>query len=461
MPYLNRIASPTGEYSEFESLRQAQKEEQKPPAIGATVTTSIALANDSIASGTAFGVNDSSLTNPIGISAIPINAEDNNGDILDVSTEFPGAGGSVMSRSSSASNTKTPVTMTTTDEIFFPPTDAFIEEHHRRNQQQQRDSSPAQDKELTLQRTPNEDVDVSRSEIERKRRAKKMKKQREQRKDHTIADIVQKQHEAESTPKAISTQSKESSGTPCESNEVRSKATNSKASIGEFQTTVPISNRSKILETQRKHREKREIERREEMSKVEVMEKKLQAKRDKAMQEERARLQKQQAEAAEDRKMMSRRRQGSTSRSDSVVLSEEEERNCLIKEAQEETRKARALLSGSTENKNADNSGKKHSQDIPKSPSGETLEYSVDSSSVVLREKGNATNKFGGSDFSTSTTGSSLLPLDHTVPTDEELFAFGWAKALDPKTGAYYYFTLDRTQTVWMNPLTNRDLVLQ
>ena len=159
--------------------------------------------------------------------------------------------------------------------------------------------------------------------------------------------------------------------------------------------------------------------------------------------------------------MMSKRRRGSTNRSDSVVLSEEEERNCLIKEAQEETRKARALLSGSTENNDTDNSVKKNSQDIPKSPSGETLEYSVDSSSVVLREKGNATNKFGGSDFSTSTTGSSLRPLDHAVPTHEELFAFGWAKALDPKTGAYYYFTLDRTQTVWINPLTNRDLVLQ
>ena len=452
----------TGEYSEFESLRQAQKEEQKAPAIGATITTSIALANDSIGSGTAFGVNDSSLTNPSSISAIPVNVEDNNGDILDVSTEFPEAEGSVMSKASSAVNTKTPVATTTTDEIFFPPTDAFIEEHHRWCQQQQRDSSPAQDKEVTLQRTPNEDADATRTEIERKRRAKKLKKHREQRKNETIAGIVQKQQEAKATPKTIGAQSTKSSATVCESNEVRNKVTNSKASVGESQTTVPISNKSKILETQRKHREKREIERRKEMSKVEIMEKKLQAKRDKAMQEERARLQKQQADAAEDRKMMSKRRQGSTNRSDSVVLSEEEEeRNCLIKEAQEETRKARALLSGSTENNDTDNSVKKNSQDIPKSPSGETLEYSVDSSSVVLREKGNATNKFGGSDFSTSTTGSSLLPLDHTVPTDEELFAFGWAKALDPKTGAYYYFTLDRTQTVWINPLTNRDLVLQ
>ena len=39
------------------------------------------------------------------------------------------------------------------------------------------------------------------------------------------------------------------------------------------------------------------------------------------------------------------------------------------------------------------------------------------------------------------------------VPSDEELFAVGWAKALDPKSGSYYYFTLDRTQIVWDNPL--------
>eukprot|EP00339_Tiarina_fusa_P025731 CAMPEP_0117004742 /NCGR_PEP_ID=MMETSP0472-20121206/5600_1 /TAXON_ID=693140 ORGANISM="Tiarina fusus, Strain LIS" /NCGR_SAMPLE_ID=MMETSP0472 /ASSEMBLY_ACC=CAM_ASM_000603 /LENGTH=1102 /DNA_ID=CAMNT_0004705771 /DNA_START=220 /DNA_END=3528 /DNA_ORIENTATION=+ len=40
------------------------------------------------------------------------------------------------------------------------------------------------------------------------------------------------------------------------------------------------------------------------------------------------------------------------------------------------------------------------------------------------------------------------------VPTDEELFAVGWAKALDAKSGSYYYFTLDRTKIVWDNPLS-------
>lgn len=42
------------------------------------------------------------------------------------------------------------------------------------------------------------------------------------------------------------------------------------------------------------------------------------------------------------------------------------------------------------------------------------------------------------------------------VPTDEELFAVGWAKALDRQSGSYYYFTLDRTKIVWDNPLASR-----
>ena len=39
-------------------------------------------------------------------------------------------------------------------------------------------------------------------------------------------------------------------------------------------------------------------------------------------------------------------------------------------------------------------------------------------------------------------TASSIRMME-CVPSDEELFAIGWAKALDPKTGYYYFFTLD------------------
>jgi hypothetical protein len=42
---------------------------------------------------------------------------------------------------------------------------------------------------------------------------------------------------------------------------------------------------------------------------------------------------------------------------------------------------------------------------------------------------------------------------EEEIPSDEDLFAIGWAKALDPNSGCYYYFTLDRTKTVWDNPL--------
>ena len=44
------------------------------------------------------------------------------------------------------------------------------------------------------------------------------------------------------------------------------------------------------------------------------------------------------------------------------------------------------------------------------------------------------------------------------VPSDEELFNVGWAKALDPNSGSYYYFTLDRSKIVWDNPLASGTL---
>lgn len=33
---------------------------------------------------------------------------------------------------------------------------------------------------------------------------------------------------------------------------------------------------------------------------------------------------------------------------------------------------------------------------------------------------------------------------DEEVRFDEDLFAIGWVKALDPESKCYYYFTLDR-----------------
>ncbi len=60
------------------------------------------------------------------------------------------------------------------------------------------------------------------------------------------------------------------------------------------------------------------------------------------------------------------------------------------------------------------------------------------------------------------TEGSVLSPgtsvTDIPPPSDQELFALGWAKALDPKSGAYYYFTLDRSKIVWDNPLVEKSV---
>ena len=44
------------------------------------------------------------------------------------------------------------------------------------------------------------------------------------------------------------------------------------------------------------------------------------------------------------------------------------------------------------------------------------------------------------------------------VPSDEELFNVGWAKALDLNSGSYYFFTLDRSKIVWENPLASGTL---
>jgi len=54
--------------------------------------------------------------------------------------------------------------------------------------------------------------------------------------------------------------------------------------------------------------------------------------------------------------------------------------------------------------------------------------------------------------FTTTSNAISASASDR-VPTDEELFAVGWAKAFDKNSGAYYYFTLDRKTIVWDNPI--------
>ncbi len=120
------------------------------------------------------------------------------------------------------------------------------------------------------------------------------------------------------------------------------------------------------------------------------------------------------------------------------------------------------------------------------SPSCESMAYSLDSIPSQLSHFANSSiNDGGGSVVTSGTENQSLLSYvtrstmmhsryqeddgenvhgddislslleskSSVIPDDDELFAIGWAKALDANTGVYYYFTLDRTKTVWENPL--------
>lgn len=121
-----------------------------------------------------------------------------------------------------------------------------------------------------------------------------------------------------------------------------------------------------------------------------------------------------------------------------------------------------------------------HSEERASSPAQHTtmsMNYSIDSTSQF---RGAAANVVNGGETSVLSAGTdnpslisyvtrstmapsknqqddvslSLLESRSTVvPSDEELIAIGWAKAYDPNTESYYYFTLDRSKTVWENPL--------
>jgi hypothetical protein len=95
----------------------------------------------------------------------------------------------------------------------------------------------------------------------------------------------------------------------------------------------------------------------------------------------------------------------------------------------------------------------------------ESLEYSTDGSSAFFREDGSgagnqqyasnaAASKASREEDDGSLSLGSSSSVMSVVPSDEELFAVGWAKALDPGSGNFYYFTLDRSMTVWDNPLS-------
>ena len=114
-------------------------------------------------------------------------------------------------------------------------------------------------------------------------------------------------------------------------------------------------------------------------------------------------------------------------------------------------------------------------REVEQSESGASMEYSQDGSSTFMTEGGSTLmgQHFAGDETVTSNRllkkkstnseeeDSAMLNIQASsstlsvVPTDEELFAIGWAKALDPSSGNYYYYTLDRKTTIWENPLSS------
>lgn len=83
---------------------------------------------------------------------------------------------------------------------------------------------------------------------------------------------------------------------------------------------------------------------------------------------------------------------------------------------------------------------------IKQSFSQASMEYSVDSNPS---KGGGATDKSvsNGSIFSFATQQTKREGGDvENVPKDEDLRAVGWAKAFDPSSQSYYYYTLDRSK---------------
>lgn len=93
-----------------------------------------------------------------------------------------------------------------------------------------------------------------------------------------------------------------------------------------------------------------------------------------------------------------------------------------------------------------------------------TLDYSVDSNypgELLIGALTRSTDEDASQGASLSSGGGrrgdgegyGRRPSSPPPPSDEDLFAIGWAKALDPDSNSHYYFTLDRTKIVWDNPL--------
>ena len=151
-----------------------------------------------------------------------------------------------------------------------------------------------------------------------------------------------------------------------------------------------------------------------------------------------------------------------------IALAQEETSKMQLQITSSPKKKELALSNGNSPRYSMQNTTSKPQKPIPdmqRNDSGSvSLDYSMDSS--LLGDSSTLAGQHFAGDGSVSTVGRkskwSAAEDDSVqdsevsaavVPSDEELFAVGWAKALDPKTGSYYYFTLDRSKIVWDNPL--------
>uniref|UniRef100_A0A7S2Y6M6 WW domain-containing protein n=1 Tax=Entomoneis paludosa TaxID=265537 RepID=A0A7S2Y6M6_9STRA len=147
----------------------------------------------------------------------------------------------------------------------------------------------------------------------------------------------------------------------------------------------------------------------------------------------------------------------------------------LLMKVQNDGSKASSKSSQYTMTPVTSSPAKRNTQDIDTSESGASMEYSQDGSSAFMTDGGSTLmgQHFAGDE--TVSTNSKAVKQKNTeeddnsalmsvqassstvsiVPTDEELFSVGWAKALDASSGNYYYYTLDRKTIIWENPLSS------
>lgn len=268
-------------------------------------------------------------------------------------------------------------------------------------------------------------------------------------------------------------------------------------SIGESHTTIPMSNHSPVSVSQREREMRsRKLDQLEEKAariknqhyfqeeeedaegnfKERVSNKSSKSKKkEKRDKEKREKKEKRKKEKELNRKL-AQQQQEEKERAQQQEQQEQEQQERLQKQRQESKHQTGPEIPNQGRSPSWGNA--RPPPAIHKTPSNHSLDYSIDDLSYAT---GNFT-----ADGSVNTTGNqSLLSYvtrstvhtqesnavrgDHQqddddslvhslvsaeeVPSDEALFGIGWAKALDENSGSYYYFTLDRSKTVWDNPL--------